>query len=239
MRWWSSLFPNNPSCWFCDRSIKQFCFSSAWSKVCADCAACLSPICEPVCNVCFRPLDGDENLCVDCLLVKQEDRVPNVSAVSYTSKAKKVLARFKYSGDERYAKYIGAIMYESVEKHYHQVPFSLITSVPLHQNRIVERGFNQSQLLADYIGKYLGLPTQTILERLKPSPPQASLGRNARILSLRNSFGINQDGQQLDLTPHTILLVDDVYTTGTTIRECAKVLRQAGVQTIYAVTFAR
>jgi competence protein ComFC len=239
MKWWSSLFPNNPSCWFCDQPIKQFCFSSAWKKVCADCVESLSPIHKPVCRVCFRPLDHNDNLCGDCQFVKQEDRVTNVSAVSYTTKTKKVLARFKYSGDERYAKYIGAIMYDAVEKYYQQIPFSLITSVPLHQNRIVERGFNQSQLLADYIGKYLGLPTQTILERSKPSPPQASLGRSARIDALRSSFEVSQDGQQLDLTPHTILLVDDVYTTGTTIRECAKILRQAGVQTVYAITFAR
>jgi competence protein ComFC len=239
MRWWSSLFPIRPSCWFCDQPIEQLFFASAWSKVCFDCTAKLSPIHAPICEVCFRPMDDHMKVCFDCFQIALKDRVQNVSAVSYTSKTKRVLARFKYLGDEGYAKYIGALMCDVVEKHYTHIPFTLITSVPLHQNRIKERGFNQSQLLAKQIGKNLGLPTLSLLEKTKASPPQASLSRNARIQSLQDSFVINMDGTQLDFTTHTILLVDDVYTTGTTIRECAKILRQAGVQTVYAVTFAR
>ncbi|MCH5585290.1 ComF family protein [Shimazuella sp. AN120528] len=239
MRWWSSLFPVRPSCWFCDQSIEQLFFASAWSKVCKECTVNLSPIHPPICEICFRPLDDDMNVCGDCLQISHRDRVQNVSAVSYTSKTKKVLARFKYLGDEGYAKYIGTIMCDTVEKHYSPIPFTLITSVPLHQNRIKERGFNQSQLLAEQIGKSLGLPAPSLLERIKASPPQANLGRNARIQSLRDCFGIQPDKMQLDFTSQTILLVDDVYTTGTTIRECAKILRHAGAQTVYAVTFAR
>lgn len=239
MRWWSSLFPIRASCWFCEQPIEQLLFASAWSKVCKDCTAKLSPILVSTCEICFRPLDDHLKVCDDCLQITQRDRVQNVSAVSYTSKTKKVLARFKYLGDEGYARYIGAIMCEALEKHYTHIPFSLITSVPLHQNRIKERGFNQAQLLADQIGKSLGWPALSLLERTKASPPQASLGRKARIQSLHDSFQINLDGRQLDLTSHTILLVDDVYTTGTTIRECAKILRRAGVQTVYAITFAR
>jgi competence protein ComFC len=178
-------------------------------------------------------------MCDDCLQITPSDRVQNVSAVSYTTKTKKVLARFKYLGDEDYAKYIGALMSEAVEKCYIHVPFSLITSVPLHKNRLQERGFNQSQLLADQIGKSLGLPVLSLLERTKASPPQAGLGRKARIQSLSDTFRIHLDGRQPDLTSHTVLLVDDVYTTGTTIRECAKILRQGGTQTVYAITFAR
>lgn len=239
MRWWSSLFPIRPSCWFCDRPIEQLFFASAWSKVCKDCTAKLSPIHAPICKICFRPLDEDSNVCGDCLQIAQRDRVQNVSAVTYTRKTKEVLARFKYLGDEGYAKFIGAIMCDAVEKHYSQIPFSLITSVPLHQNRIKERGFNQSQLLAEQIGKSLGLPASSILERTKVAPPQASLSRKDRIQSLHGSFRIKMNGSQLDFTPQTILLVDDVYTTGTTIRACAKILRQAGAQTVYAITFAR
>jgi competence protein ComFC len=172
-------------------------------------------------------------------MVAIEDRIQNVSAVAYTSKAKKVISRFKYLGDERYAKYIGAMMRDVVEVHYRGIPFSVITSVPLHHKRLTERGFNQSQLLAEKIGKSIGIPTLNLLERNKPSPPQASLGRADRIRSLQNSFQISEEAQQLDLRPHTILLVDDVYTTGSTIRECAKTLRSAGAKTIYSTTFAR
>jgi len=251
MRWWSSLFPVAPNCWLCRHAIEQIPFSSAWSKICKQCIALLAPVTSPTCSICGRPSIYEGPCCPDCQLIPLEDRVQNVSVASYTEKTKKVLARFKYHGDERYAEFLGALMGETVNKHYQVIPFTLITNVPLHPNRMEERGFNQAQLLAEQIGKRLGLPTQAILERKKTSPAQAilerkktspaqaSLGRVARLQSLSGAFQLMTEGEQLDLAPHTILLVDDVYTTGTTIRECAKILRIAGVKSIYAITFAR
>jgi competence protein ComFC len=239
MRWWSSLFPGAPSCWFCRHSIEQIPFPSVWTKICKRCTILLSPITGPTCSICGRPSTFEGSSCPDCLLIPLEDRVQNVSVASYTEKTKNVLARFKYYGDERYAEFLGDLMGEVVSKHYQVIPFTLITNVPLHPSRMVQRGFNQAQLLAEQIGTRVGLPTQTLLERKKSSISQANLGRSARLRSLGDAFQLTTVGKQLDLAANTILLVDDVYTTGTTIRECAKIFRIAGVKSIFAVTFAR
>lgn len=199
----------------------------------------LSPITEPTCSVCNRPNLLEGKVCSDCQLISHENRVQNVSVFSYTPKTKKILARYKYHGDERYATFLGSLMGEVVDIKYRDKGLNLITSVPLHDSRMKERGFNQSQLLAEQIGNFLDLPTQTILERKKPSLSQASLNRAARLAALQDAFELTMEAKQLDLATYTILLVDDVYTTGTTIRECAKILRTAGVHSIYAITFAR
>lgn len=239
MRWWSSLFPMHPNCWFCDQPLAKVPFARAWSHICMDCKLYLSPLHSPGCEVCSRPLLAGESLCDDCALVPPVARVSNVSVMSYTNKTKRIIARFKYAGDERLAVPIAALMQETVVERYKNIPFHIVTSVPLHRLRLVERGFNQAQLLAEHIAKSIGVPAKMLLTRQKAATPQATLSKHARMQSLQDAFVLDETAKQLDLTAQTILLVDDVYTTGTTIRECAAVLRQAGAYAVYAVTFAR
>jgi ComF family protein len=109
--------------------------------------------------------------------------------------------------------------------------------VPLHVDRLREREFNQSLLLADRLNRRLRLPlSYDNLVRLRSTQPQTDLSRKARLKNLRSAFGLARPEA---VRSRRILLVDDVCTTGTTLNECAKALRKAGAKEVYAVTLAR
>ena len=113
----------------------------------------------------------------------------------------------------------------------------VIVPVPLHPSRLRARGFNQSLLIADRLGRHLRRPVSTMdLIRTIATEPQTSLTRSERILNLRRAFAVRHaeafDGRN-------VLLIDDVFTTGTTFNECAKALRSAGAASISALALAR
>jgi len=112
-----------------------------------------------------------------------------------------------------------------------------IMAVPLHPTRLREREYNQSLLLAERLGHHLGVPIMwNLLVRTKHTVPQTTLKRSARLKNLRKSFAVTRPEM---ISGKKILLVDDVFTTGTTINECAKTLRRAGAQHVYVETLAR
>jgi ComF family protein len=113
----------------------------------------------------------------------------------------------------------------------------VIIPVPLHPARLRTREFNQSLLLADQLSRYLSRPVSAgNLVRIAATDPQTTLTRKARLRNLRNAFNIRRPQ---DLAEKRILLVDDVFTTGTTLNECAKILRKAGAGPVFALTLAR
>ena len=113
----------------------------------------------------------------------------------------------------------------------------MIIPVPLHPARLRTREFNQSLLLADQLGRHLSRPVSTTnLVRTAVTDPQTALSRQARLRNLRHAFTIRRPH---DLAGKRILLVDDVFTTGTTLNECAKTLRKAGSGQVFALTLAR
>jgi len=113
----------------------------------------------------------------------------------------------------------------------------LLMPVPLHPRRLREREFNQSLLLADRLGRHLDRPVSfTNLIRTTASPAQTTLSRKARLKNLRGAFGLRHPES---IVGRRILLVDDVFTTGATVNECAKTLRRAGSGSVYVVTLGR
>ncbi|HMS83502.1 MAG TPA: ComF family protein [Nitrospira sp.] len=113
----------------------------------------------------------------------------------------------------------------------------LIIPVPLHHERLCHRGFNQALLLADPIGRHLNISiSYTNLVRTTSTPPQTSLSRKTRLKNLRQAFMVRHPAQIQD---KRILLVDDVFTTGTTVNECAKTLRRSGSADVFVLTLAR
>ncbi|GJL66260.1 MAG: hypothetical protein NPIRA05_12310 [Nitrospirales bacterium] len=116
-------------------------------------------------------------------------------------------------------------------------PTDLIMPVPLHSTRLREREYNQSLLLAHRLSTHFHIPlTYTALIRTRQTTPQTALSRKDRLNNLRRSFAVTSPET---IKGKTILLVDDVFTTGTTVNECAKTLRKAGSGSVYVVTLAR
>ncbi len=115
---------------------------------------------------------------------------------------------------------------------------AVLVPVPLHVRRLRERGFNQSELLAREVSGALGWPLVNVLARTRRTRPQVGLGREDRLKNVIEAFGL-VPGLAAGLSGKTVVLVDDVYTTGATIGECAKILRQAGVAKVYGLVLAR
>ena len=117
-----------------------------------------------------------------------------------------------------------------------KVPFDVIIPMPIHENRLKERGFNQSELLLKDIEKNYGRVYKNLLVRTKDTPHQTGLGKANRESNLDHAFKVT-DKQKVK--GKIILLVDDIYTTGSTLNECAKTLKRAGASKVFALCLAR
>ena len=108
-----------------------------------------------------------------------------------------------------------------------------IVPVPLHPRRYAERGFNQARLLADILGQKIGRPVVDLLKRDRYTLQQAKLSREERQLNVHHAF-LNSN-----FNANAVLLVDDVFTTGATMQECARVLKASGVKKVIGLSVAR
>ena len=114
--------------------------------------------------------------------------------------------------------------------------FDVIVPVPLHPARQRERGFNQARLLAELLSAQTLIPSKPILERIRYTTTQTALDRSERMENLHNAFRLRKNA---DVRGLRVLLVDDVLTTGSTLSECARVLKRANAFSVHAATAAR
>lgn len=206
---------------------------------CRTCWGGITPIIGPVCPRCGRPFPSavalehsPHHLCGAC-----RKRPPAYtqawSLYPYMPPLQDAIHLFKYHGKVALAAALGDLMCAAVR---HPWEVDLLMPVPLHPSRLREREFNQSVLLADRLNRRLRLPlSYDNLIRIRRTDPQSGLSRAARLKNLRRSFAVLRPEE---VTDRRILLVDDVLTTGTTVNECAKVLRKAGAADVYVGTLA-
>ena len=113
----------------------------------------------------------------------------------------------------------------------------MIVPIPLHKKRHLQRGFNQAQVLAEALGKRTGIQSQSrLLVKIRNVPPQTTLEKKERRKNIKGAFKARNE---MKIKGKTILLVDDVYTTGSTVEECSRVLKQAGAREVKALTLAQ
>jgi ComF family protein len=114
--------------------------------------------------------------------------------------------------------------------------FDVVIPVPLHKQRLKERGFNQSLLLAREVARVFGLEVDyRSLKRIRPTRPQVDLKPDERKKNVKGAFDVKSPER---VRGRRVLLVDDVFTTGATVSECARVLKKAGAE-VYVLTLAR
>lgn len=202
----------------------------------------------PRCVLCHHFLKSDEqNICSACAKTlpvaegqhcKQKGEFFDfcISPLYYEGHVRSAIHRFKFSGKVQYAEYFGQLLAESLFEHCTVTP-DFITWVPISKIRLRKRGYNQSEALAKAAAVRLELPTQAVLQKKKDNPPQSSLqGAEKRRANVLNMY--NCTSPEI-VRGKTILLIDDVITTGSTLGECARTLLMAGADTVVCGTIAR
>jgi ComF family protein len=215
------LFPQ--SCVLCGNQV----FERQWSAACPECWLKLEPLPRPFCAQCGMPAPAIETRCGPC---RRGDHAFDLarSLFLFNDPMRGIIHHLKYSARVSLAKPLGGPLRACLAGEGFEA--KLVIPVPLHRSRVRQRGFNQAELLA----RQLGLPVnQRILRRRKNTPSQTGLSRSQRVLNLSAAFEVRS------VPPQTVLVVDDVYTTGSTLHEIAKTLKRAGAQRVEVLTVAR
>lgn len=193
-----------------------------------------SPLC-PCCGRVYRKAAGGDHHCGACLARPHHFNVARALFL-YEEPVKEVIHRFKYQGKTvclpSFANFARTMLPGLAELE----GADWILPVPLHPTRLRERGFNQSLLLARAFFPKDRRISLDLLIRSRPTEPQTSFNGAARRTNLKNAFTVT--GPQR-IAKKKILLIDDVFTTGTTVNECARVLKKAGASEVVVLTLAR
>ncbi len=225
----SLLFP--PRCGLCGRGSDR----GAAGVLCPECRTGLYLLRGPACAVCGRPAASGEP-CVTC----RNARVAYErfrSAGLYEGRLKDCILAFKYEGRRPLARLLGGLLAEVITSSPDEWQFDCIVPVPLDRKRESERGFNQAAELARELGRLLRRRVvEGGLRRVRQVPPQTRLGRAERE---KNVAGVFEAARRRELAGKRVLLVDDVFTSGATVRECATALSKAGVVGVLVLTVAR
>jgi competence protein ComFC len=148
-----------------------------------------------------------------------------------------MLSRFKYRGDERMAAFFSSLLAIGYYRSYHSVGFSCLSEVPLHESRLSERGFNQMELVAKGLSQCIGIPYIPLLIRSKQTAKLSQQrGKREREENMRGAFTCIYSGSQKSgifsrKQAREVLIVDDIYTTGSTLRACAAAIQEGLGQT--------
>jgi ComF family protein len=207
--------------------------------LCGGCLQKIVPETASSCVCCGRFFDGEggPHACAACL-----DRKPpfdrHRSCARYRGELKDALLLFKYRRFRSLGKALGRFVVESLaEELVLWDGVDVVVPVPLHARRRRERGFDQARVLAREIARLRRLPVAAgVLRKVRNVPPQTSLERDERRTNVRGAYEAARTGR---VRGRVVLLVDDVFTTGSTIGECALVLKRAGAREVRVVTVAQ
>jgi competence protein ComFC len=213
------------------------------SGLCGSCYRHIPWIAYPACRVC-----GRDEKCEDCGRRQTQSFIQCRCAVRYDDEMKDWLALYKYRGSERLEPVLSALLAYSYERLCDEMGqpvrsnfFQAIVPVPLAPERLRERGFNQAERMARRLAGWYGLRCEPLLIRLRHTEKQSLKGRRSRVLDMRGNFAATSEAESMKgLNP--ILIVDDVYTTGSTLNECARVLSESDEHCkmrIYGLAWAR
>lgn len=205
--------------------------------ICDSCYAGLPVISPPCCSICGVPLQGagESHPCGRCITTPPPYRAAR-AALRYEGACRDLIHAFKYRGKSHLRRPLGLLTSQLLADFRQAHQPDLLVPVPLHRSRLRSRGFNQAVLLAELLAKQWQIPLQRqLLQRTRATIPQMELTRAERLTNLQGAFKVYDSTL---ISGRRIMLVDDVFTTGSTLAACATTLLQAGCEQVTAVTVA-
>jgi competence protein ComFC len=225
---WSGLldliYP--PRCLVCGASDEDY--------LCADCEEKIDVIGSQYCHKCAMPCES--YICSDCRKrVYAFDSA--CSAGVYEGVLSKAIQALKFNFHIGMAEPLAKLMIRCFPYNQFSGKVDMLIPIPIHRSRMVDRGFNQSAELSKLMCERIALPVELrVLYKVKNTRHQANLPQDKRISNLEGAFAVRNPEMILG---KSVLLVDDVFTTGSTLNEAAKVLKEAGAKAVHAYTLAR
>lgn len=201
--------------------------------ICAKCTTRIEYIREPKCCRCGKPLEAEEEFCGDCRGKKHSFCQGN-ALFFYDRAMQESVARFKYSGRREY----GAVYAQELYRHYgkwiKQTGARMLVPVPVHRSRLRERGYNQAEIIARHLSVLTGVEMMPdLIVRVKETTAQKELSAAERLKNLEGAFRVGRARERLNHIPECVIIIDDIYTTGSTMEACSRVLLDMGVSQIY------
>lgn len=247
-----TIFPSNIYCIVCGSLIDR----SRPYALCDECMRKMHWITGRTCTVCgkalqdtYRGAHGSNggNLCYDCM-EREHFFKRGWSCMTYGLHEREVMMDIKYNRKGYIARKMGDVMFDRMESLIAEaakkeiVPFDVVVPVPVSKKRLIKRGYNQSELMArQFVKRWRDFSAEVprlegkVLERRRETVMLRSLNPAERRLALKGAFGIISN-TEVRITGKTVLLIDDIYTTGATADECSKVLLEGGAEEVYILT---
>ena len=214
---WDIFYPRR--CVICDRILRM-----KEQEICRQCKGLPLLIGENFCMKCGKRVPEGQEYCEDCQS-KKTTFLCGRSVFSYNRDLRRSIARFKYHGRQEYASYYGRMMYKVHKEWIQKIQPDMLLPVPVHKKRLQQRGYNQAELIAR-------IPVVTDwLCRQENTLPQKELSAQERFQNLQGAFAVKE--AELYTNINCVIIIDDIYTTGSTIEACSQVMRKIGVQNIY------
>lgn len=228
----SGLFP--PVCSFCDATGAD----GDW-LLCTECMHSIKWVIEPFCRQCGRFWSGvsqnGPGICGSCLSSPPSYDSARYGAY-YQAELRKAIIRLKFSGALYLRRTLSYVMIQTFDRYFRETHFDLIIPVPMHHKRLISRGFNQVVVLGEELASYTGIRLdRTSLRKVKDTLPQVGLSRAERIQNLTGSMAIIRPDA---VKGKSVLLMDDVATSGATIHQAARTLKIAGASQVHCLVLA-
>lgn len=215
-----------PRCPVCQDILEDF-----GGLICPDCARSLSPLHGPRCFSCSRPISDEEEYCPECRNTTHFfDQ--GLSVFPYDERMQKSILSFKEGGQRQYADFYARCMAKAGADLLGKWNPDLLIPVPMHSRKRRDRGFNQAELIAGRLSDLTHIPCRTdLVRKIRATSVQKSLDASARRKNLEGAFACS-----VPLHGLRVVIIDDVFTTGSTIDTLARTLRQGGAARVYFMT---
>jgi len=212
-----------------------FCGEVSEKEICAKCAKKVEYITEPRCKKCGRPVRYEEKeYCYECQKLNFHYECGKNIWLHKTPVSSSIY-QYKYKNRRIYGEFYAKEMYRLFRRTIESWEIDLIVPVPLHKKRRRLRGYNQSEIIAKHLGKMLGIPVDTkYVIRKRNTRPQKELDNKERRKNVQHAFEVKKGWK----TPKHVLLIDDIYTTGSTLDAVAEVILHKGVSKVWFLTIS-